>query len=123
MSGAHYGNALMGENYQLLDRRFTGDSDPEQVLAWLVVNMEIFIHAPLCLSAYVGIVTDKVWSCELEIMALTVQLIGTFVFVLPDFLTGCLNMVPHNVPTCVPNLTAYTAFFFYFGVTVNVVWV
>jgi hypothetical protein len=57
-------------------------------------------------------------------VALSFQLFGAIVFVIPEFLSGCLNMVPHNVHTCVPDASSYyNLFYFYFGVLVNFVWV
>ena len=43
-------------------------------------------------------------------------------FVLPDYLTGCLNMQPFGEPTCMPPLTPFYFFFVYFGVIINWIW-
>ena len=50
------------------------------------------------------------------------QVVGMILFVGPDFMTGCPNMVPHNVLTCVPGFSLYEGFYFWFGVVVNIVW-
>jgi len=93
-AGGHWGNRLLAENYKLLDVRFKDSAHPaEAASACLIVNMELFFHSLLTVIAYVGVVTKSAWRYEAEIVALVVQLVGTFFFVLPEFMTGCLNMV------------------------------
>ena len=44
-------------------------------------------------------------------------------FVMPDLLTGCENMQPINVKTCLPPFEPFYFFFYYFGVVINWLWV
>lgn len=124
MAGGHWGNKLMDANYRLLDRRFNpGQAHPgDQALACLMVNMELFGHSVLCFITYIGMVTGAVWACEMEIATLMLQLVGMIVFVGPDYMTGCMNMVPHNVSGCIPGFSSYEFFYYWFGVGVNIVW-
>ena len=38
-------------------------------------------------------------------------------------MTSCLNLVPFDKPGCSPPLSLFTAFYFYFGVGANFVWI
>lgn len=91
LAGTGYGNALMNKNYQLLDRRFKPDgggaSKGDVAVVAIVVHIELFMHTMLCLAAYVGIASGAKWQHEAELVALTFQLFGLFVFVGPEFLT------------------------------------
>ena len=116
MSGGKWGNALMQENYMLLDRRFKGPSggagEGDIAVGALIVNMELFLHSALCFAAYVGIARGAKWQHEAELVALSFQLFGLFIFVGPEFMTECLNMVPHGVAGCFPPVDAYTLFYY-----------
>lgn len=116
----------MDQNYQILDRRFilpeTNASEGDVAVAKLCVNMEIVVHMPLCVATYVGIVTGALWSHELEVLTLAIQLVGMIFFVGPDFMTECMNMVPHDKPGCIPGFSFFEFFYFWFGVSVNFVW-
>ena len=59
----------------------------------------------------------------METIALMIQAVGAVAFVMPDMLTGCENMQPINVKTCLPPLEPFYFFFFYFGVIINWLWV
>ena len=76
----------------------------------------------MCFATYVGIVTGAVWACEMEIATTMLQLVGMVMFIGPDYLTGCMNMVPHNVSGCIPGFTPFECFYYWFGVGVNLVW-
>ncbi len=94
MSGGKWGNKLMAENYELLDVRFTPNAARgDAATAVWVVNFELFVHSVLTVVAYVGVATEAAWQHEAEIVALVVQLMGTFAFTLPEFMQGCINMV------------------------------
>lgn len=94
MSGGKWGNQLMMANYKILDFRFNDEANAgEAANAAVVVNMELFLYSWIVTIAYVGIATRARWRYEAEIVVLVMQLFGTFVFVLPEFLTGCTNMV------------------------------
>lgn len=132
MAGGNWGNALMNKNYRQLDLRFNyeqkgtaGGPHPSDVAAALTVTQtELWCHSVLCLFAYVGYCRDAKWKQEIGILALAFQLFGAIVFVGPEFLTGCLNMVPHNEFNCMPDTgSLYNLFYFYFGVGANFVWV
>ena len=41
---------------------------------------------------------------------------------LPDYMTGCLNMHPMGEPGCMPPFTPFNLFFVYFGVLINWIW-
>jgi hypothetical protein len=71
----------------------------------------------------VGIKRGASWARDLQLVALTFQLLGAIVFVGAELMTGCMNLVPFGKPGCLPDLSLYTAFYFYFGVTLNFVWV
>jgi len=123
-AGGKWGNKLMADNYELLDRRFCRNctSNGEMVAAKLIVNTEILVHAPLCVITYVAIATGSKLAAGWELITLTWQLFGLLAFVGPDFLTGCLNMVPHGEEGCLPEFTPYNFFFSWFGVGINIIW-
>lgn len=95
LSGTKLGNALMTQNYEVLDQRFRPDvaDRGDAANAITVVTIELFFHSFVTLLAYIGVVTNSKWRYEAEIVALVTQLLGTFVFVVPEFLTACHNMV------------------------------
>ena len=70
----------------------------------------------------VGIATRAKWSKTIEIIVLTLACYGTVIFVLPDFFDGCLNMQPIGVKECSPAFTPYYAFYVYFGLGINIIW-
>ena len=55
-------------------------------------------------------------------VVLTMAAYGALLFVVPDYLTGCLNMQPFGEPGCMPPLTPFYFFFVYFGVVINWIW-
>lgn len=73
--------------------------------------------------AYVGICTRKKWADAIALIALSFQLFGAIVFIVPDLLIGCPNMQPFELKSCVPGTTLFELFYFWFGVVVNIVWV
>lgn len=132
MAGGNWGNHLMNANYRLLDLRFNwedrgtagGPHASDVAAALTVTQTELWCHSTLCLFAYVGYCRDSAWKQEIGILALAFQLFGAIVFVGPEFLTGCINMVPHNEYNCMPDTgSLYNLFYFYFGVGANFVWV
>ena len=70
-------------------------------IATVVTQTELLCHSLLCLAAYVGIVKRKGWADGVALVALSFQLFGAIVFVVPDLMTECKNMVPLRVIRCV----------------------
>jgi len=66
-------------------------------------------------------------SPALELLASTLQLLGTVFFLGPEFMTGCKNMQPFGPSPhgCFPPPldSLWTAFYWHFGIGVNAVWV
>jgi hypothetical protein len=122
-----WGLKVMHENYAILDRRFDEASTTaiasDVAVGTVVTQTELVFHAGLCLAAYVGLASRKGWADGVGLVALSFQLFGAFVFILPEFMTGCENMVPHGVKNCMPGFSLFELFYFWFGVGVNVVWV
>jgi hypothetical protein len=59
---------------------------------------------------------------SLEVIVLTMAAYGAILFVVPDYLDGCLNMHPMGEPGCTPPFTPFYFFFVYFGVLINWIW-
>ena len=119
-----WGMTLLNANYQVLDKRFARLApEGEIAIATVVTQTELFCHSTLCLIAYIGICTRAKWADVVAMVALSFQLFGAIVFILPDLLTGCPNMQPFDQPTCMPDATMFTFFYFWFGVGCNILWV
>ena len=71
---------------------------------------------------FVGLYQRATWRRELEVCVCTLQMFGNAMFVGPELLTGCLNMVPIGTKGCTAGLTAYELFFFWFAVGINAIW-
>jgi len=122
--GGGWGLSLLNANYQVLDKRFARLApEGEIAIATVVTQTELFCHSTLCLIAYIGICKRAKWADVVAMMALSFQLFGAIVFILPDLLTGCPNMQPFDKLTCMPDATMFTFFYFWFGVGCNILWV
>lgn len=122
--GGGWGMKLLNANYQVLDKRFARLApEGEIAIATVVTQTELFCHSILCLIAYVGICKRAKWADVVAMMALSFQLFGAIVFIVPDLLTGCPNMQPFDQLTCMPEATMFTFFYFWFGVGCNILWV
>ena len=116
------GLKVMHDNYAILDRRFDESSTtaiPSDV-AWASCDPDrADLPSTLCLAAYVGLATRKGWADGVALVALSFQLFGAFVFIIPEFMTGCENMIPHGEKNCSPGFSLFEIFYFWFGVGVN----
>jgi len=123
--------ALMGANYRILDNRFRthipeskgGPHHGEAAGGFVVVMVELLIMSVLCIITCVGIMKNKPWHHEMQALMSAVHLFGVIMFVVPEFLTQCQNMAPIGEKSCLPELTPFTFFYYYFGVGANLVWV
>jgi len=130
LAGGYGKLGLMGEQYKVLDRRFRydlidkpgGTNAPDSANVWVICNIELFLHSTLTFAAFIGICHRAPWRQPVEAFALGMQFFGSLVFPAADLLTGCDNMQPIGVHTCLPPLTPFFIFFFYFGVLVNFLW-
>ena len=60
-----------------------------------------------------------------------IQLLGTIMFVFPEFVTGCKNLSPFGLEGCIERFTSvpsgstleYHGLFFLFAVGANLVWI
>jgi len=122
--GGGWGMKLMNANYQVLDKRFARTAPSGEIaIATVVTQTELFCHSILCLIAYIGICKRAKWADAVALIALSFQLFGAIVFIVPDLITGCPNMQPFDVNTCLPDATMFTFFYFWFGVGCNILWV
>ena len=111
MVGQGYGLPLMQTNYKILDKRFTeAGHEGERALVSVVTFLELTVHSSLCLAAYVGIARRSAWREIAATLALTFQLFGAIVFIVPDLMTGCPNMIESARGTCVAGFTPYELF-------------
>ena len=122
---------LHERGYRMVDRRYRrhmigqapmGPSAYEANVARTVNAMEVLVYSWLSIMAAVGIATRATWHKTIELVVLTMALFGTIVFVVPDFLDGCLNTQPIGVKDCFPERTPFYLFFTYFGVAINLIW-
>ena len=133
LCGAHGWMGPMNENYRILDRRYRpelvgqlekgGTHATDRASAYTLNEMELFGHSVLTLFAFWGVMHKAPWRHTVEAIALTTQAVGAIMFVMPDMLSGCENMQPVGVKSCLPPLTPFFVFFFYFGVIINWLWV
>ena len=129
LCGAHGFGGKMNDNYRILDKRPDLIGQPlgplatDRALVYTLNEMELFGHSVLCLIAFYGVCYKTPWRHTMETIALMIQAVGAVAFVMPDMLTGCENMQPINVKTCLPPLEPFYFFFFYFGVIINWLWV
>ena len=70
----------------------------------------------------VSICNEGKWHKTLEVCVLTMAAYGALLFLVPDYMTGCLNMHPMGVSDCMPPMTPFNLFFVYFGVLINWIW-
>jgi hypothetical protein len=133
LCGAHGWMGPMNDNYRILDRRYRpelvgqlekgGTHATDRASAYTLNEMELFGHSVLTCFAFWGVMHKSPWRHTVEAIALTTQAVGAIIFVMPDMLTGCENMQPVGVKTCLPPVTPFFVFFFYFGVIINWLWV
>jgi hypothetical protein len=118
--------------YQGVDRRYlrelvdqppAGPSQYEASVARTVNTTELFVYSWMSIMAAVGIATRAKWHRTLEVIVLTMAAYGAVLFVVPDYLDGCLNMQPFGIRDCAPPLTPFYGFFVYFGVVINLIWI
>eukprot|EP00445_Apocalathium_hangoei_P081300 CAMPEP_0204190086 /NCGR_PEP_ID=MMETSP0361-20130328/59026_1 /ASSEMBLY_ACC=CAM_ASM_000343 /TAXON_ID=268821 /ORGANISM="Scrippsiella Hangoei, Strain SHTV-5" /LENGTH=259 /DNA_ID=CAMNT_0051150851 /DNA_START=35 /DNA_END=814 /DNA_ORIENTATION=+ len=123
LAGGGWALPLMIQNYEQVDRRFRQTSQPgERASAMLLMNIELVGHSSLCLMAYVGTALRRPWRHEVQILTLSLQLMGTIMFVVPEFMTECLNLAPQGVATCAPVPTLYNLVYFWFGTCISFIW-
>jgi len=119
-----WGLKLMNENYQVLDKRFSREATKGDIaVAATVTQTELCVHSVLTLYAYVGLCKRARWADSVALIALSFQLFGAIMFIGPDLMLGCPNMQPFDQLTCTPGISWFEVFYFWFGVTVNVVWI
>jgi len=131
LCGAHGFGGIMNNNYRILDKRYRpdlvgqtlGPTSGDRALVYTLNEMELFGHSLMCLFAFYGVCYKTRWRHGAECIALVTQAVGAVCFVMPDMLTGCENMQPINVKTCLPPLEPFYFFFYYFGVVINWLWV
>ena len=94
-----------------------------EAVAATVTQTELCVHSVLTLYAYVGLCKRARWADSVALIALSFQLFGAIMFIGPDLMLGCPNMQPFDQLTCTPGISWFEVFYFWFGVTVNVVWI
>ena len=117
--GGYHNWPLMDKSYRILDRRANDDVPESQggppygqaMITWTIFNCELFIHSSLCFISYVGIVRRAPWRQPFEIMALTWQLVGAVLFIVPELLAGCANLVPQGKEYCIPGFSIFELFY------------
>ena len=118
---------LHKEGYRMIDRRYRrhlidqpgGPSAYEANVAKTLNAMELFVYSWMSFFSAVSICNGTKWHKSLEVIVLTMAAYGAVIFVVPDMLTGCLNMHPMGVSECHPPFTPFNLFFVYFGVLIN----
>ena len=121
---------LHKHGYQLVDRRYhralvdtpAGPTAYEAAVVQTLNATELFVYSWMSWLVAVGICKHASWHRTLEAVVLTMAAFGALLFVVPDYLTGCLNMQPFGEPGCMPPLTPFYFFFVYFGVVINWIW-
>ena len=123
---------LMNDNYEKLDNRANGWgavgtnglTEDAVSVAYVVFRSELYIMAPLCFLTYIAHYARSPYRPSLAIVTLSAQLWGTVMFVGPEILTGCKNMVPVGVDGCLSaGTTPYELLYFWFAVGANVLWI
>ena len=117
---------LMKDNYQKLDNRFSGTSASEDAVAvaQTTFRSELFVMAPLCFLTYCAIYARSKYAPSLSLVTLSAQLWGTVMFVGPEIMTGCKNMVPIGITGCLSaSYSPYELLYFWFAVGANFLWI
>ncbi|GMI61519.1 hypothetical protein ScalyP_jg9061 [Parmales sp. scaly parma] len=136
LTGGYHAIPLMDASYRQLDNRFnedrkTGASEDAWAAAYLVVTLELFVMAPMCFVTYFACMKKKSWRQEMVLLTGFIQLLGTIMFVFPEFVTGCKNLSPFGLEGCIERFTSvpsgstleYHGLFFLFAVGANLVWI
>merc|ERR1712086_419652 len=136
LTGGFHALPALDNAYRQLDNRFnypdpTGSSEDAYAAAKVVVSLELFLMAPMCLITYYGCLRKRIWSNEMVMLTAFLRLIGTIVFIVPEFITGCKNLSPFGLESCetrfktVPEGTTlyYHMLYFGFAVGANIVWI
>jgi hypothetical protein len=121
---------MMSENYMRLDNRALGFgndanglTDDAVAVATVVFRAELFVMAPLCFLTYVSYYSRSKYCPALALVTLSAQLWGTVMFVGPELLTGCKNMVPIGQDGCSAGFSRYELLYFWFAVGANFLWI
>ena len=117
---------LMLDNYQKLDNRFSGTTASEDAVAIAATTFrsELFVMAPLCFLTYCAIYARSKFAPSLALVTLSAQLWGTVMFIGPEIMTGCKNMVPIGVTGCLAaSFSPYELLYFWFAVGANFLWI
>jgi hypothetical protein len=118
--------------YNHLDNRFRehvthangGAHHGELAMIKLIVTIELFVMAPLCVAAFVAISNRAPWRYAVEVCVSTMHVFGTVMFLFPELMNGCLNLVPIGAKkSCVAGFSLYELFFFWFATGMNAVWI
>jgi len=136
LTGGYHALPLLDKSYRQLDNRFnddipSGSSEDAWAAAYLVVSLELFVMAPMCAVCYYAISKRKNYAQEMTILTAFLQLLGTIMFVFPEFITGCRNLSPFGFDGCIARFTTvpkgttlpYHALFFGFAVGANLIWI
>lgn len=121
---------LHKNGYHMVDRRYRrhltnlpgGPSGYEASVVQTLNGIELFVYSWMSFLTAVSITNNGKWHRILEICVLTMAAFGALLFLVPDYMTGCLNMHPMGVSECIPPLTPFNLFFVYFGVVINWIW-
>ena len=120
----------MSKNYEKLDNRALGFgrndnglTDDAVAVATVVFRAELFVMAPLCFLTYVSYYSRSKYCPTLALVTLSAQLWGTVMFVGPELLTGCKNMVPIGKDGCYAGFSSYELLYFWFAVGANFLWI
>ena len=119
---------MMSENYKKLDNRALGFgndakglTDDAVAVATVVFRAELFVMAPLCFLTYIAYYSRSKYCPALALVTLSAQLWGTVMFVGPELMTGCKNMVPIGMEGCSAGFSRYELLYFWFAVGANFV--
>ena len=121
---------LHKNGYHMIDRRYRrhltdksgGPSGYEASLVRTLNATELLVYSWMSFLTAVSICNEGKWHKTLEVCVLTMAAYGALLFLVPDYMTGCLNMHPMGVSDCMPPMTPFNLFFVYFGVLINWIW-
>ena len=121
---------LHKNGYHMIDRRYRrhltdksgGPSGYEASLVRTLNATELLVYSWMSFLTAVSICNEGKWHKTLEVCVLTMAAYGALLFLVPDYMTGCLNMHPMGVNDCMPPMTPFNLFFVYFGVLINWIW-
>jgi len=122
---------LLGENYDFLDNRLRavefshgGPHPGEASIAHLILMIEIFFMAPMCLLCFVGVIQQRKWAQDAEILLCATHVLGTIIWSIPPLLDDCKSLAPIGIAGCTPSvLSLYNLFYFWFGYGINLLWI